>query len=89
MEEAVGQLSQDFYSDYKALALLVLVNLAVMFFMYRYFSAELKACRERREQSEADWKERYDGLVDRMMNQVTTQANTLERITNRIPPPDK
>lgn len=87
MEEVAGDLSRNLYADYGALGVLVLVCLIVMFFMYRYFSGELKDCRARREQSEADWRQRYDSLVDRMLAQVTTQANTLDRITSRINPP--
>jgi 5,10-methylenetetrahydrofolate reductase len=84
MEQAATEISRSFYADYGALAILVLINTGVGVAMYRYFTAEIRHCREHREKSEAGWQQRYDALVDRMVSQVAAQATTLERMADRI-----
>lgn len=84
MEQTASEISRAFYADYGALAVLVLLNTAALWAMFRYFTAELRQCREQRERSESGWQQRYDALVDRMVNQVTTQATTLDRLADRL-----
>lgn len=84
MEDVAGQISRSLYADYGALAVLVLVNVATSYILFRYFSGELKACREEAQRSDNDWRERYDELLERMLAQVVAQAATLERVADRI-----
>jgi hypothetical protein len=83
MEELGAELSRSLYADYGAMALLVILNVATSFILFRYFSAELRGCRERREQSDADWRARYDSLSERMLAQIVAQSQTLERMAER------
>lgn len=84
MEQAAGEISRSLYADYGAFAVLVLTQIATSYLLFRYFSVELKACRERQQQSDADWRQRYDAVVERMLAQVVSQSQILERVADKL-----
>jgi hypothetical protein len=84
MEQTASDLSRSLYADYGAFGMMFLINVATSYILFRYFSEEVRTCREQRDASDRDWRTRYDTLLERMLAQVVSLSSTMERLTDRI-----